>query len=358
MEFNGIVGGMADLTRLSNARSRSISAENPTGEPGMGARCELEQGSAREAARDLGKGWKVNPYVVIPPGETKELANIQGPGVIQHIWMVPTSKGRNSIIRFYWDGQETPAVECPVGDFFASTWDHPVQLTSLAVCINPGIAYNCYWQMPFRKSCRITLEDIGPENVMCYYQIDYALTEIPEDAAYFHAQFRRVNPLPYKSDYTILDGVRGQGHYVGTYLAWGVNNGGWWGEGEIKFYLDGDREYPSICYTGTEDYFGGAYGFGNDIYLKRYHTYSGLYAGMFAILGDNSAFYNGQQRFLLYRFHVPDPIHFETGFRMTLDNLGWTGPRYDDYTSVAFWYQTLPHEPLKLLPQDADMVMK
>ena len=184
MGFNGIIGGMADLTRLSSARSRSISAENPTGEKGMGARCELEQGSASYAARDLGKGWKVNPYVVIGPGETRELANIEGPGVIQHIWMVPTSKGRNSIIRFYWDGQETPSVECPVGDFFASTWDHPTQLTSLAICINPGIAYNCYWQMPFRKGCRITLEDIGPENVMCYYQIDYALTDIPEDAAY------------------------------------------------------------------------------------------------------------------------------------------------------------------------------
>ena len=354
MGFNGIIGGMADLTRLSPARSRSISAENPTGEKGMGARCELEQGSARHAARDLGKGWKVNPYVVIGPGETRELAYIEGSGVIQHIWMVPTSKGRNSIIRFYWDGQETPSVECPVGDFFASTWDHPTQLTSLAICINPGIAYNCYWQMPFRRSCRITLEDIGPENVMCYYQIDYALTDVPEDAAYFHAQFRRTNPLPYKSVYTILDGVRGQGHYVGTYLAWSVNNGGWWGEGEIKFYLDGDEEYPTICGTGTEDYFCGSYGFEDPDTHDHYRPFLTPYAGLHQIIEPNRL-YSSQFRFGLYRWHITDPVRFQNDIRVTIQALGWReGERYlplqDDIASVAYWYQTLPAAAFPPLP--------
>ena len=182
--------------------------------------------------------------------------------------------------------------------------------------------------------------------------------DLPENIGYFHASYHQEHPVQKGRSYTVIDNIKGKGQFLGLTLAAGMNgNNTCWVEGEARMYIDDDR-YPSIHYTGTEDYFGGAYGFGNDIYLKRYHTYSGLYAGMFAILGDNFAFYNGQQRFLLYRFHVPDPIHFETGFRMTLDNLGWTGPRYDDYTSVAFWYQTLPHEPLKPLPQDADMVMK
>lgn len=235
MEFNGIVNGMSDLTRLSHAKTRSISPENLTGAPGAGGMCELEDGNARTAARDLGKGWKVNPYVHIQPGETFEMASIDGPGVIQHIWMTPTGLWRDVILRFYWDGQENPSAECPVGDFFASTWNHYAQLSSLAVCVNPGSAFNCYWQMPFRRHCRITLENIGVEPVTYYYQVDYALTDVPEDCAYFHAQFRRANPLPYKEVYTLLDGVKGRGHYVGAYMAWGSNNNGWWGEGEIKF---------------------------------------------------------------------------------------------------------------------------
>lgn len=145
---------------------------------------------------------------------------------------------------------------------------------------------------------------------------------------------------------------------MGVTLATGMNgNNTCWVEGEARMYIDDDK-YPSIHYTGTEDYFCGSYGFGNDVQIKSYQTYSGLYSGMYAIYGDNRAFYNGQQRFLLYRFHISDPIHFETGFRMTLDNMGWTGPRYDDYTSCAYWYQTLPSAPLKPLPSDKEMIMK
>ena len=148
-----------------------------------------------------------------------------------------------------------------MGDFFACGWGKYAQVSSLAVCVNPGSAFNCYWEMPFRKSCKITLENIDEEPMTLYYQIDHTLTEVPEDAAYFHAQFRRSNPLPLKTDHVILDGVKGWGQYVGTYLAWGVHNNGWWGEGEIKFFMDGDGKFPTIAGTGTEDYFCGSYDF-------------------------------------------------------------------------------------------------
>jgi hypothetical protein len=129
------------------------------------------------------------------------------------------------------------------------------------VCVNPGSAFNCYWQMPFRKKAKITLENMDAKGMTLYYQVNYTLTEVPKDAGYFHAQFRREAPLQQKGLYTILDGVEGQGQYVGTYLAWEVHSPGWWGEGEIKFFLDGDKEFPTICGTGTEDYFCGSYDF-------------------------------------------------------------------------------------------------
>jgi hypothetical protein len=212
---------LGNLSFLSEAKSRSISPENCTGKKGGGGACGLETGSAQKAARELGTGWKVNPFVVIKPHETFEIANIDGSGAIKHIWMTPTGKWRNTIIRFYWDEQKEPSVECPAGDFFCSGWQAYHQISSLAVCVNPGSAFNCYWSMPFRKNCRITLENRDDENVTYYYQIDYILAPVPADCAYFHAQFRRVNPLPYKSVYTILDGIKGRGQYAGTYLAWG-----------------------------------------------------------------------------------------------------------------------------------------
>src|SRR5687768_9617268 len=190
------------------------------------------EGTGKSAARDLGVGWKISPSIRIEPGQTFALADIAGPGAIQHVWMTPTGRWRSGILRIYWDDQSQPSVECPVGDFFACGWNRYAQVSSLAVCVNPARAFNCYWEMPFRRRCRITLTNIAAEKMRLYYQINYTLTDVPEDCAYFHAQFRRVNPLPYKRVYTILDGVRGWGHYVGTYMAWGVNNARWWGEGE------------------------------------------------------------------------------------------------------------------------------
>lgn len=352
--MNGFFCGMGNLPVLSNAKSRSISPENLTGEKGGGARCELEKGNAKSAARDLGAGWKVNPYVIIGPGETMELGRIEDSGVLQHIWMTPTGKWRNLILRFYWDGQENPSVECPVGDFFACGWNQYGQISSLAVCVNPGSAFNCYWPMPFRKSCRITAENRAAEEMKLYYQIDYELTAVPENCGYFHAQFRRVNPLPYKEVFTLVDGIRGKGQYVGTYLAWGTNNNGWWGEGEMKFYLDGDQEYPTICGTGTEDYFCGSYDFEDPVTHNRYLPFTTPYSGLSQVILPDTL-YKSQMRFGMYRWHIPDPIRFEESLTVTIQALGWReGKRYlplqDDIASVAYWYQTLPQVPFPKLP--------
>jgi hypothetical protein len=351
-KFNGLGLHIGNLPRLSSARTRSISPENPTGEKSRGG--IAAEGVASHAARDLGQGWKVSPYVRIQPGETHTIADIKEPGAIQQVWMTPTGHWRYSILRIYWDGQEQPSVECPVGDFFACGWGQYAQVSSLAVCVNPGSAFNCYWEMPFRKSCRITMENIGLEQMTLYYQVNCTLTDVPDDAAYFHAQFRRVNPLPYKEVYTILDGVKGRGHYVGTYMAWGVNNCGWWGEGEIKFYLDGDGEFPTICGTGTEDYFCGSYNF--DVGKERggYREFTTPYSGLPQVIRPDGL-YQSQTRFGLYRWHIMDPIRFEQDLRVTIQALGWrSGGRYlplqDDIASVAYWYQTLPTAPFPKLP--------
>lgn len=347
--FNGLDMNMGTLHRLSDARTRSISPENFTGEPGKGGMATLEQGNARNAARDLGQGWKVNPYVHIEPGQTFTLAEINGSGAIQHIWMTPTGNWRYSILRFYWDDETTPSVEVPVGDFFGMGWGEYAQLSSLAVTVNPGSAFNCYWTMPFRKKCRITMENINTERMTLYYQIDYTLTQVPDDAAYFHAQFRRNNPVK-DAEFTLVDGIKGKGHYVGTYMAWGVNNNGWWGEGEIKFFMDGDNKFPTICGTGTEDYFCGSYNFDNK---GKYQEFTTPYAGLHQVIRPDGL-YKSQQRFGLYRWHIMDPVRFDKDLRITIQDLGWrSGGRYlpqqSDISAVVFWYQREPHAPFPKL---------
>jgi len=344
--FNGLGLHLGNLARLSTAQTRSISPENFDGAKGHGG--AATDGTGARAARDLGQGWKISPSVRIAAGQTFQIAAIDGPGAIQHIWLTPTGAWRSSILRVYWDGQVQPSVECPLGDFFASGWGQAAWLSSLAVCVNPGSGFNCYWEMPFQKHCRITVTNRADEDMVLYYQITYALTEVPADSAYFHAQFRRVNPLPYGSVYTLLDGVAGPGHYVGTYLAWGVNNTGWWGEGEIKFYLDGDDAYPTLCGTGTEDYFGGAYNFENRE-TKTYQAFSTPYSGLHQVIRPYGA-YASQMRFGMYRWHLTDPVRFQQDLRVTIQALGWrSGGRYlplqDDLASVAYWYQALPTRP-------------
>ncbi|HOX86117.1 MAG TPA: DUF2961 domain-containing protein [bacterium] len=357
--FDGLYLHLGNLCRLSHAQTRSISPENFTGEKGKAGMAT--EGTGARAARDLGQGWKISPSVQIAAGQTFALADIKGPGAIQQIWMTPTGHWRFLILRVYWDDETTPSIETPLGDFFAAGWGSYAQINSLAVCVNPGSALNCYWVMPFRKSCRMTLENLDEGSITLYYQINYTLTEVTADAAYLHAQFRRVNPLPYKEVYTIVDGIKGWGHYVGTYLAWGVNNNGWWGEGEIKFYMDGDRDFPTICGTGLEDYFCGSYGFHNP-YAPKYQEYSTPYAGMpQVILPDGLE--NSQQRFGLYRWHILDPIRFEKELKVTIQALGWrSGSRYlplqDDIASVAFWYQKEPHATFPSLPGKDELEVK
>lgn len=340
-----------NLSMLDDAESRSISAENFTGEKGKGGMATT--GTGESCARDLGQGWKVSPSVRILAGETFELANIAGPGAIEQIWMAALGNGRLNILRIYWDDQEHPSVECPVGDFFACGWGKFAPVTSLAVCVNPRNAFNCYWPMPFRKRCRVTMENMSTEDMLLYYQINYSLSDIPDEAGYFHAQFRRVNPLPYKEVYTILDGVCGKGRYVGTYMAWGVNNAGWWGEGEIKFFLDGDKEFPTLCGTGTEDYFCGSYNFENKE-TRQYQEFTTPYAGLPQVLRPDGL-YQSQTRFGMYRWHITDPVRFRQDLRVTIQALGWrNGGRYlplqDDISSVAYWYQTLPTKKFPALP--------
>lgn len=357
-KFNGIESGMNNLYKLSEAQSRSISPENFTGAKGLGG--IATEGTGKSAARDLGKGWKISPSVVIKAHTTFTVAEIEGPGSIQHIWMTPTGVWRNSIIRFYWDDEKTPSVEVPVGDFFCMGWNQYAPLQSLAVCVNPGSAFNCYWPMPFRKKCRITMENIDNKDMVLYYQVDYLLTQVPDDAAYFHAQFRRVNPVPYKQDYVLLNGVKGRGQYVGTYMAIGVHNNGWWGEGEIKFYIDGDKEYPTINGTGTEDYFCGSYDFDTKkknafgVEETQYTEFCSPYSGLCQVIrGDGH--YNVSQRFGMYRWHITDPIRFTKDLRVTIQDLGWRSdgrylPLQDDIATTVFWYQTEPHQPFPSLP--------
>ncbi|MCU0399138.1 MAG: DUF2961 domain-containing protein [Cyclobacteriaceae bacterium] len=316
-KFNGIDSNMGTLYRLSDAKSRSISPENFTGEKGKGGMAT--EGTGSRASRDLGQGWKVSPSVKIKSKTTFTLADIAGPGSIQHIWMTPTGNWRHSILRFYWDDEKEPSVEVPVGDFFGMGWGKYAPLNSLAVSVNPGSAFNCYWPMPFRKKCKITMENLSDNEMTLFYQIDYILTEVPSDAAYFHAQFRRVEQLPFKQDYVLVDGIKGKGHYVGTYMAWEVHENGWWGEGEIKFFMDGDTQFPTICGTGTEDYFCGSYDWdtrrkvAEGVEVVDYTEYTGPYTGLHQVIrGDGH--YQVMQRFgmtvrnVSVAYQRPDPV--------------------------------------------------
>ncbi len=328
-----------NLTRKRNVETFSICPENPTGAKGNGGRAI--EGSASYASRELGVGWKVNPYIVIGAGKKAVLADVEGQGAIKHIWITDGAKaGRLLILRIYFDGQKNPSVNVPLSDFFLNCdYKEFRQISSLPICFNPGKAMNSYFEMPYFKSFKIEIENIDNVDCPVYYQIDCERKEIPNDSLYFHAQFRRVNPLPYKEVYTVLDGVNGNGVYVGTYLHWNVKSNGWWGEGEFKFYIDGDKEFPTICGTGTEDYFCGAYNF--DV-KGKYVEYSTAYAGLTKVC-ETDNIYKSQRGFDMYRFHIVDPIYFKNNLKVTVQALGWRSegrylPLQDDISSVAYWY--------------------
>src|SRR4051812_24472894 len=359
---DGLSGTLSTLYRTSNAQTRSISPENFTGEKGKGGMATT--GTGQNAAKYLGRGWKVSPSIRVNAGERAVLADLSGQGAIQHIWLTPavaaTTSWRSLILRIWWDGEKDPSVEVPLGDFFAMGLGQYAQVNSLPVTVNPGSAFNSYWVMPFRKHVRIEVENRAATNATLYFQIDYALADVPADAAYFHAQYRQVKPLPDKTDYVILDGVRGQGQYVGTYMTYGIGQRGWWGEGEIKFFLDGDREFPTIAGTGTEDYFNGSYDFVSPL-SHEYQAFSGPYSGLVQILPPEDR--EMDTRFGLYRWHITDPVRFKSDLRVTIQGLGWQTvgadrvyrPIHEAISSVAFWYQREAHSPYPVLPPDAEL---
>ena len=350
---------------LDDAESRSISPENLSGDRGGGSRTPLAKGTAKGAAADLGDGWKVNPYIVIAPGQRAILGKADGPGFINHIWMTIGQEVtyRSLILRIYWDGEETPSVEVPVGDFFAAAFgpERAPRIDSATVAVNPGSGLNSFWRMPFQREFRVELENRATAAATVYYQIDYTLAKLPANAARFHAQFRMVDRLKAKEIYTILDGVQGRGRYVGTYLTHSAFSPGWWGEGEVKIYLDGDDQYPTINYTGEEDYFLGSYSYvhADDFGKPEEVEFSSLYSGFHVYNKTRTIeeyMAEGRERRIgEYRWHIVDPIRFSSRARVTIQALGWNSPtRYrpldDGYSSVAFWYQTEPHAPFPALP--------
>jgi len=352
-------GVLASLPYLTGVTTRQISAENPTGEKGKACPWDPNPDDPylvhSRPAIDLGRGWKVHPFIKVKAGETVILADIDGPGMINQFWITSDLPlYRALVLRFYWDDEAEPSVEVPMGDFFAMGHDaSPHLVNSLPVVVGPYRACQSYWQMPFHKHARITLQNEGAQDAnVVAYKIIYKLQPVPEDAAYFHAQWRHSITRREHPEHTILDGVKGKGLYVGTYLAWLAFSYGWWGEGEVKFFMDGDTDLPTIADNGTEDYFGGAGGFAKDVRVGPEQVFNSLYCGLPLACVDDQ---QGPRRFSLYRWHLLDSIGFSEDLRVTIQALGWWPdgkyqPLTDDIASVAYWYQNEPHTPFPRFP--------
>lgn len=359
------------LFEIKNIKSRAVTYENKKGEPGEGGKTR--------------NGRKGSPCIEhFMPGDEATLLDTNGPGIIRHIWITIPPKNpkhlRNMILRFYWDDQIIPSVEVPIGDFFGVSHGLQRHLITRYICMQDGRGFNCNFPMPFKKKAKIVVKNESDSEIeLVFYQIDYSIGDIlGADIGYFHAQFRRQNPCPLNTDYIILDGVKGRGLYIGTVL--GIRNcfyghlNEWWGEGEIKFYIDDDDQYPTICGTGTEDYIGSAWGTEETVTPDRGAP----------IIDNKNGYYS------LYRFHIDDPIYFNDSIRVTIQQLGAGSEkvarmfygnegnyyhavgtkeedgicifeRSDDYSSVAFWYQELPTQPFPAFPsadeREADLII-
>lgn len=288
----------------------------------------------------------------IEPRDTLVVAELEGPGVINHIWNTIASKERGYsrllVLRMYWDGEERPSVECPIGDFFGVGHGMDVPFDSLPVRVtSDGKGRNCYWPMPFRKSARITVTNEGKLRTDAfYYYVDWQkLPKLPRKTAYFHAMYRQEFPATMGQRYLIAD-IQGRGHYVGTVLNCRQNMPSWFGEGDDFFYIDGDAE-PSLRGTGTEDYFCDGWGF---------RVQSGPFYGAPLFEG----FARGD-RTSVYRWHLADPVTFKKTLRVEIEHVGPViddsdkqvagyGERPDDFSSVAFWYQVEPHKDYAPMP--------
>lgn len=359
-----VAGGLQPPDLGHHVLSRSITAENPTG--------ARDNGGMEASA--LGSGRKGRPCQSLRAGQTTTLAEIEGAGHITHIWFTMPEHTddvgfvlRDLVLCGYWDGEEHPSIEVPIGDFFCCGNGSRALVNSLPVVVAPTGGMNCYFVMPFAAGARLTITNDHPVDLEgFFFQIDYELTpDADPEPGRFHAQWRRENPTAKGVDYTIADGIRGRGAYVGTYLNITALERYWWGEGEVKFYIDGD-ELPTICGTGTEDYAGGAWAFqdrlsstseprvltfnapyiGHPTYSIRDRTEQAVYA---TAMAPNHG---------LYRWHLPDPIHFDQDLRITLQQIGQVGAdlfeRSDDVSSVAYWYQIPPHAPFPASPGRAE----
>lgn len=303
----------------------------------------------RESSHNKDDGSNVD-FQFIKPGETLTLADVTGPGTIKKLWMtvLPSEPGYSRLmtLRIYWDGEKTPSVQAPIGDFFGVGHGMDVAFDSLPVRASAdGKARSCIWPMPFRRSARVTVTNDGSEATWgFYYTVDWEKGAVAKDAPYFHASYRQ--EFPTKAGNYLIANLTGNGHYVGTVLSVRSTTPGWWGEGDDYFTIDGERS-PSLKGTGLEDYFGEAWG------LRKV---SSAYSGGSVWEGG----FNGA-RTTAYRWHVPDPVRFRKSLKVEIEHIGVAeGPdgkglgnnneRPDEYSSCAFWYQTEPHAPLPDLP--------
>lgn len=345
----------------SSVQSRAITAENPTGARGAGGKFSSA----------LGPGRKGRAYLPLAAGATLTLAEIDGPGVIRHIWItVPdsTPEGpfvlRDLVLRIYWDGREQPSVEVPLGDFFCNGFGERADVSSLPIVVAPTGGMNSFFEMPFREGARVTITSEHPGDIEAvFFQIDYTVgDDLSPEVGYFHAQWRRTQGAPLGQDHVILDGVVGDGAYVGTFVALTALGRFWWGEGEVKFFLDGDTDLPTICGTGLEDYVGGAWAFqdrlSRDVEPEVF-TYNSPYFGYPQRLTHDATRRSPYATPMpvshgMYRWHLQDPIRFQQDLKVTLQQIGHDGTnlfeRSDDISTVAYWYQRGVAAPFPLLP--------
>jgi hypothetical protein len=321
-------------------KSRSISFENPTGESGKGG----------QTASNLGVGRKGFPAKGIAPGETVELCRISGAGTITHIWMTGGFRNKNAsalrsmVIRAYWENQVHPSIECPLGDFMGSAHAKVNSYESAVHSTGINSALNIWLPMPFSKNARLTLTNEGDETITLFYQIDYIVDDKHTgNFGRLHVCFRRENPTMLKEDFEILPKRNGEGRFIGAVLGIRSFESNWWGEGEIKIFMDGDTEFPTICGTGSEDYVCLSYGMQQTPFL--YHGCSWNQNGFIS----------------MYRWHLPDPVYWEKECRITIQQIGYSGQlrsenkpplyeRQDDWSSATFWYEPVPSDPLPEFP--------
>ncbi len=310
--------------------SRSISFENPTGAPGEGGK----------AASKLGIGRKGAPSITLKAGQEVQLCDIEGPGTIRHIWMTTRKNPanlRSLVLRAWWDGQEHPSIECPIGDLMGFAHGKVMPYHSAAHSVGQNAGMNIWLPMPFTKHARITLTNEGKEGVPLFYQIDYTIADKhPGDVGRLHVLFRRENPTTTKQDFEMLPQRKNKGRFVGAVI--GIRNltpGQWWGEGEIKVYMDGDTNFPTICGTGSEDYVGLSYGMQQTPFLY------------------NGCSLNEKNFVSMYRWHLPDPIAWQKECRITIQQIAWQkglAETQDDWSCSTFWYEPVPSEALPAMP--------